>query len=221
MPAAPSRVRTPNPLLAALGRVLEAVLARAIALDPDTRARLAALDGRAVTLDLAGASGRSAPALRIVVDGGRLRVGPAFEGDSALRVAATPGSLLGLALARGRDDALPPGRVQIAGDAELARRLEQLLRGYAPDIDAAFAQAFGDVAGVAIARALRNAFAWTRGSARSLARDTAEFLTEEGRDLVARAELDDFLDDVDALRERAERLDARVRRLRAGGTGHA
>ncbi|HEY6941135.1 MAG TPA: sterol-binding protein, partial [Dokdonella sp.] len=87
--------------------------------------------------------------------------------------------------------------------------------GYAPDIDAAFAHAFGDVAGTAIARALRGAFAWSRASASSFARDAAEFLTEEGRDLVARAELEGFLDDVDGLRERAERLDARVRRLRA------
>ena len=173
--------RRPNPLLAVLGRMLESVLNRAIDLDPDTRARLDALDGRAVTLDLAGSSGRMAPALRIVVGAGRLQVGPAFEGDSALRVSATPGSLIGLALARGRDGGLPPGRVSIAGDAELARRLEQLASRFAPDIDAAFARAFGDVAGFRIARAFRGAFAWSRTSAQSLARDTAEFLTEEGR----------------------------------------
>jgi len=209
--------RRSNPLLAVLGRALESVLNRAIDLDPDTRARLDALDGRAVTLDLAGPSGRTAPALRIAVEAGRLRVGPAFEGDSALSVRATPGSLLGLALARGRDGALPPGRVEIAGDAELARRLEQLASRYAPDIDAAFARAFGDVAGMQIARAFRGAFAWSRRSAQALARDTAEFLTEEGRDLVARAELDTFLDDVDAVRERADRLAARVGRLVARG----
>jgi len=68
-----------------------------------------------------------------------------------------------------------------------------------------------------IARAFRGAFAWSRKSAASLARDTAEFLTEEGRDLVARAELDTFLDDVDAVRERADRLAARVGRLVARG----
>jgi ubiquinone biosynthesis protein UbiJ len=209
------RPRSPNPLLAVLGRALETVLNRAVDLDPDTQGRLAALDGRAVTLDLAGASGRSAPALRIAVEGARLRVGPAFEGDSALRVAATPGSLLTLALARGRDGALPPGKVQIAGDAELARRLEQLAHGYAPDFDAAFANVFGDVVGFQLARAFRGAFAWSRASVRSFARDTAEFLTEEGRDLVARAELEGFLDEVDALRERADRLEARVRRLAA------
>ena len=80
--------RRPNPLLGVLGRALESVLNRAIDLDPDTRARLDDLDGRAVTLDLAGSSGQMAPALRLAVEAGRLRVGPAFEGDSALRVRA-------------------------------------------------------------------------------------------------------------------------------------
>lgn len=216
MSASPAPSRRPNPVLAVLGRALESALNRALALDPDTRARLAALDGRAVTLDFAGGSGRPAPALRLVVDGERLCVGPAFDGESALRVAATPASLLALAFARGRADALAPGRVQIAGDAELARRLEQIANRFAPDVDEAFARAFGDIAGPRIARTFRAAFAWSRDSAKSLARDAAEFLTEEGRDLVARAELEQFLDDVDAVRERTDRLAARVERLRRG-----
>lgn len=218
MSASPAPSRRPNPVLAVFGRALESALNRALALDPDTRARIGALDGRAVTLDFAGDSGRPAPALRLLVDGERLRVGPAFEGDSALRVAATPASLVAMALARGRDGALAPGRVQIAGDAELARRLEQIASRFEPDFDEAFARAFGDIAGPPIARALRGAFAWSRDAAGAFARDTAEFLTEEGRDLVARAELDGFLDDVDGLRERGDRLAARVERLRRSST---
>lgn len=218
MSASPAPSRRPNPVLAVLGRALESALNRALALDPETRAQVAALDGRAVTLDFAGGSGRPAPALRLAVDGERLRVGPAFEGESALRVAATPSSLVALALAhaRGRDGALAPGRVQIAGDAELARRLERIAGRFEPDVDEAFARAFGDIAGPRLARAFRAAFAWSRESAQALARDAAEFLTEEGRDLVARAELDAFLDDVDTLRERGDRLAARVERLRRG-----
>ena len=211
MPDATSSSDTPspNPILGALGRALEAALNRVVALDPDTQARIAALDGRALTLDL----GNGAPTMRLAVDGARLRIGPAAGGASALRVAATPGALLRLALARGRDGALPPGRIEIAGDAELARRLEQIAKRFAPDFDEAFARVFGDVAGVQIARALREGLAWTHRSARALARDGAEFLTEEGRDLVARAELDVFLDEVDGVREQADRLEARVRRL--------
>lgn len=210
-PASQGPARAPNPVLALLGRALEGALNRLVALDVETASRLSSLDGRSLTIDFKSAL----PSMRITVDGGRLRIGPAFEGDSTLRVAASPGALLGLALARGRDGAMTPGSVEIAGDAELARRLERIAANFAPDFDEAFARAFGDVVGFRIARAVRSALAWSRSSARSFAQDTAEFLSEEGRDLVPRAELDTFLDEVDAARERADRLDARVRRLAA------
>jgi ubiquinone biosynthesis protein UbiJ len=209
-PPAPA-ARAPNPILAVLGRALEGALNRIVDLDPDTRTRIAALDGRAITLDFRNAL----PSMRITVEGDRLGIGPASAGESALRVAATPANLLSLAFARGKDGALAPGRIDIAGDAELARRLEQIAMRFAPDFDEAFARAFGDVAGFQIARALRRGFAWSRASAHAFAQDTVEFLTEEGRDLVAKAELEQFLDDVDTLRERADRLAARVRRLGA------
>lgn len=205
--------RTPNPLLAMLGRVLEAALNHIVALDPDTQARISALDGRAITLDFKGAL----PAMRIAVTGDRLGIGPAFIGDSALRIAAKPSSLLALALARGKAGTVLPGRVEIAGDAELARRLEHVATRFAPDFDEAFARVFGDVVGFQVARAIRGGLAWSRASAHAFAQDAAEFLTEEGRDLIAKAELESFLDDVDELRERTDRLEARLRRVAALG----
>lgn len=42
----------------------------------------------------------------------------------------------------------------------------------------------------------------------------AEYLTEESRDVVPRAELEAFYDDVDALRDDVERLAAKLARLR-------
>lgn len=206
-------VRSPNPALELLGRALEVALDRVLDLDPETRKELRALDGRALIFEF-----RNTPlAMSIAVNGDRLAIGPAFEGTSALRVAATPAALLGLALTRGREGAVTPGTIEIAGDADLARRLERIASRFAPDFDEAFARIFGDVAGFQIARGLRRAFSTVQKSAHSFARDTAEFLTEEGRDLVAKAELETFLDDVDALRERADRLDARVRRLQLLG----
>lgn len=198
-----------NPLLAALGRVLERVLERAVALDEETRSRLAGLEGRRVGVDLRG----TPLALAIGVEGGRLVVGPLREAPADLGVRATPGSLLAFVLRGAGDAALPPGKVEISGDAELARRLERLLRDYRPDVEEAFAHTFGDVAGVPLAGALHGAFAWTRDSATGFVRDGAEFLRDDSRDLVAPAEIDDFLDAVDALRDRADRLAARIERL--------
>lgn len=201
--------RTPNPILAVLGRLLESALNRAVALDPDTARRIAALDGRSLTVDFKG----TPLALRLVVDGERLRVGPAFEGDSALRVAATPGALLAMALRRGSDDAVAPGKVEIAGDADLARRLEKLASGFRPDVEEAFARVLGDTLGVPIAQGFAHALEFARERGEALLQDGADYLRDESRDAVAPGEMDDFLDEVDALRERGDRLEARVARL--------
>jgi len=206
--------RQPNPLLARLGRLLEAALNRGLALDDATRAQLGTLEGRRIGVELRG----TPLALAITVDGGRLRVGPHWQAASDLNLRAAPGSLLAFALRKGDESPRPPGKVDISGDAELARRIEKLLHGFRPDIEEAFAKTFGDVVGVPLARALHGAFTWSRESADALVRDGAEFLRDDSRDLIAPAEMDRFLDDVDALRERVDRLVARIDRV-AGPSG--
>lgn len=203
--------RTPNPLLSLLGRLLQMALNRALALDPDTRSQLRRLDGRALSVEF-----RNTPlALRLAVSGETLEVGPAFAGDSALRVAATPGSLVAMLLRRGDDAALAPGKVEIAGDAELARRLEKIASGYRPDFEEAFTRVFGDVLGVKIAQGFASGLRYARERGEALVRDGADYLREESRDLIAPGEMDEFLDDVDTLRERGDRLEARIARLAA------
>lgn len=211
MSADPSR--QPNPVLARLGTLLAATLNRALALDPPSRDAVAALEGRRIGVQLRGTN----LALAIDVRDGKLAVGPHWQAPAELNLHASPTGLLAFALRRGEESPLPPGKVDISGDAELARRLEKLLRDFRPDVEEAFAQTFGDVLGVPLARALSRAFAWTRASAYAFAQDSAEYLREESRDLVAPTEMEQFLDDVDRLRERADRLDARVQRLRTRG----
>jgi ubiquinone biosynthesis protein UbiJ len=211
-----TETRPPNPLLVRLARLLEAALNRVLALDEPTRSQLLNLEGQRIGLELRG----TGLALEVTVTQGRLVVGPLRELPGDFTVRATPGSLLALALRAGDDSAVAPGKVDISGDAELARRIEKLVRGFRPDVEEAFAQTFGDVLGVPVARALSAALAWSRDSARAVAHDSAEFLRDESRDLIAPAEMDLLLDDIDALRERADRLAARIARVtRAAGGG--
>lgn len=208
-----------HPLRAVLGRALEFALERALALDPQTRAALGALEGRELSFALQA----PALALRLRVEQGRLRVGPdrgAREADLGVR--STLGALLAQVLPGPERGALPVGQVRISGDAELARRVQQLLQRYEPDVEEAFTRAFGDVAGVQIARALRRGLDWSRATATTLLRDGADYLSEESRDLVPKAELEVFLDEVDAVRDAVERLQRkidRVRRQAVGGGG--
>ena len=64
----------------------------------------------------------------------------------------------------------------------------------------------GPIIGPQVARVLREGLRDGQRIAGNLARDAAEFVTEEWRDVVGSAELVAFNDDVDALRDRAERL---------------
>ena len=205
----------PQPLRKLAGRALETALNHTLSLDPDTQQRLAALNGRSVQLHLRGPE----IALAVTVEDARLKVGPPQD-DSQLRVAATPGSLLAMVFRRD-DDGIAPGKVEIAGDAELARRLEKLASKFAPDFEEAFARTFGDVMGVPLAKAVRKGLAHARETAMHLTEDSADWLREEARIALAPGEVESFLDGVDTLRERSDRLESRVQRLTRRLQGNA
>lgn len=198
------------------GRALEAALNRALALDPDTREALKALEGRKIALSLEA----PALALQIGVAGERLQVGPVEPSQQPdLAVRSTLGGLLAqlpafMGNALRKDNAAPVGRVHVSGDAELARRLQTLAGRFDPDWRQPFVSVFGEIVGVQIANAVRGALRQLRSAGGNLAQNAAEFVTEESRDVVGRAELNAFHDDVDALRDDVERLQAKVERLR-------
>jgi ubiquinone biosynthesis accessory factor UbiJ len=194
------------------GRTLEAALNRALSLDPEIRDGLRALDGRSVALHVA------APdlALQVTVAGDRLQVGPVGSGRQPdLSVRSTLGGLISQLPFLRNDNAPPIGKLRIEGDADLARRLQRLAERFDPDWQQPFASVFGDVVGVQIANALRAGLRHARDAGSAFASNAAEYVTEESRDVVGRDELNAFHDDVDNLRDDAERLAVRIGRLRS------
>ena len=193
------------------GKALEVALNRALALDAETQVALRGLDGQRVALQLT-----SPPlALQVRVDGDALRVGPVdADREPDLGVRTTLAGLLGQIPLFRRDDAPPVGKLRIEGDAELARRLQQLAQRFDPDWALPFTRMFGDVLGVQVAKTVSSGLRQAQVVGRNLAETAAEFVTEESRDVVPRAELDAFHDDVDALRDDAERIAAKIARMR-------
>ena len=189
------------------GRVLEAALNRALALDPDTRAGLSALDGQRLQLHL-----ESPPlAIELRVDGEALRVGPVRGEEPDLSVRAGIGALLGQLPFLQGSGATPVGKVRISGDAELARRLQKLAQGFDPDFAQPFAEALGPVIGPQVAKLVAGGLREARVQGEEFARTAADYLTEETGEVVPKAEQQAFFDDVDALRDRVERAAARMR----------
>lgn len=226
-PASPFNWKVPA------GLALETALNRALALDPDTREALRALDGQRIELTLQSSTkqpstnqpptnARPPLALQVRVDGEQLRVGPVeVEGEPELSVRGTLSGLIAQLPAPfgnlfRRDDAPPVGTLRVSGDAELARRLQRLAERFDPDWQQPFAAVFGDVLGVQIAKAIAGGLKQARIAGRNLAESAAEFVTEESRDVVPRAELNAFFDDVDGVRDDIERIAARIARVQQG-----
>lgn len=193
------------------GRALETALNHALALDEDTRHGLQALDGQHIVLTLT-----SPPlALQVRVDGTVLRVEAVdAEREPDLGVRATLGGLIDQLPIFRSNNAPPVGKLRIEGDVDLARRLQKLAQTFDPDWQLPFVKVFGEVLGVQIAKAAAAALKHAQVAGRNLAETAADYVTEESRDVVPRAELAAFHDDVDALRDDVERIAARIARLR-------
>lgn len=196
---------------------IESLLNRGIDQSLRARAVTGRLHGTSMELRIEGL----AP-IRIAAFSGRLALatgpgggaGAAAGTDPDAVIAGPPLALLELFARRG-DSSAPRGseRVHISGDAEIAARYRELLELARPDWEEELSRLIGDLPARRVSLAARAAFSWARGFARSARANVAEYLQEESRALVSKPEVEEFLSQVDALRETADRVEARIARL--------
>ena len=163
------------------------------------------LDGRTVSLVV-----ESTPLVFYFrADAGRIALTASHEGTTDATLSGTPIGLLALAGPRA-EGALRGGGVRIEGDAEVAQKFRDLLAESQPDFEEELSRVIGDVAARNLANLARGFLDFGRKTGRSLAANVSEYLQEEGRDVPTRTEMEEFLSDVDRLRDDVERLDARL-----------
>ena len=190
-------------------RLLERLIDGALDLDPETRSALAELSGKIVDVESIGAG-----SLRLRIDGERVRIGPRDDAaDADVTIRGAPLSLLRFAFAGNREAQILGEEVSLQGDMALAARLQRIAARLDIDFEEAFARHLGDVPAHELVRAMRGLGGWLSGAGSALLEDASEYLRHETALTPGRAEADRFVNDVDDLRDDAERLEARVARL--------
>ena len=146
-------------------------------------------------------------ALRVRLSVDRLGLAASDEAADA-EVAGAPLSLLSML----RDAESPAGRnrVTISGDPELAQSFQKLLGFARPEIEAEVARVIGEAPAALASRAVHSALGFLRRVRTTATHSAAEYLTEESRDLPAKAEADLHLSQVDRIREDVVRTAARI-----------
>jgi ubiquinone biosynthesis protein UbiJ len=189
---------------------LEALLNRAVRLDPEARRRLQPLHGRVIKLELIGLDLH----LYLIPDPGGIQLLSELEGEPDCTLRGTPLDLAGMRDSRESADQLFSGAVQVEGDSGVAHQFGELLASLDIDWEEQLSHLTGDVIAHEVGNLTRGFMHWGSRLTHTFGLNLQEYLQEELRLLPGRYELESFLDDVDRLRDDAERLSARVARLR-------
>lgn len=189
---------------------LEVGLNRYLALEPEVLAECAKLDGRVVALHVPELDW----SIHLQFHRGGLRVAAAVEETPEVTVTGPLRVLLRLIAQQARGEERLPAGLKVQGDVELLSRLQHMLARVGFDPEELAAHYLGDAAAHRLIGAARQFLGWGRRSADTLALDTAEYLREETRDLVHRADVEAWMDEVDRVRDGVDRLAARLSRLK-------
>jgi ubiquinone biosynthesis protein UbiJ len=109
--------------------------------------------------------------------------------------------------------AMPSELVHTAGDSTMAVDFGNILQNLRWDAEEDLSKVFGDVLGHRIASFGAGLFAQQKQAALNLAANLTEYWTEERPLLAKRQQIASFVQQVDQLRDDAERLEKRVARL--------
>ncbi|MFK7859109.1 MAG: SCP2 domain-containing protein [Granulosicoccus sp.] len=197
----------PFPITLALEKAIDAMLR----MDPETRERLAALDGCVIRVNV---TSPPVTTLLTVVDSKVFLAQPDdTNGPDPHTDTTITGSLSALHSLLDGNDAVYKGEVQIAGDIGVSQQLKQIVAQLDPDWQDAVSPFLGDSLTHRLDRAQSRLSAWLRRSRDSFDQNTSEYLQEEVELLAPNGEVHHFCREIDELRAAADRLDARVYRL--------
>ena len=107
------------------------------------------------------------------------------------------------------------GSLEFSGDPHQAEEFQRLLNFAKPDLEEELSAVVGDVAAHRIGEVARGLGKWGRDASAVMGANLREYLQEESRDVPSRYEVDRFSKRVGSLRDDIDRLEARIKRLRA------
>ena len=186
---------------------LEQAINRLIELDPAVAARLTPLHGKVIRVELRG----TGIELNFVPGhDGHLQLLGSVEGEPDSTLSGSPLDLIRASDSSEGARQLFSGNIRIEGDNQAAHRFSEALGSLDIDWEEQLSRLTGDIAAHEIGRGLRAVVREGRRIGRSSGENLSEYLTEEARLLPHRFEVEDFLSDVDTLRDDVERLAARI-----------
>lgn len=186
--------------------ILDKALNKAIKYDLEAQAKLKPHVGKIVHLEIKPIDLHLW--LRIAED--HITVNSSSEDEADTTISGKPSSLFAMASSQhisGLDS------VVINGDATLGQFIADFLKKLNPDTEEALCATFGEMPGYHLANALQGFRRQAERMGGSFMENIKDFLVHEDRQLIAPAEMEQFLDDVDDLQADLVRVERKLKQL--------
>ncbi|MCK4834761.1 MAG: SCP2 sterol-binding domain-containing protein [Gammaproteobacteria bacterium] len=189
--------------------IIEAVINRYLALDPEMLGKLAQFDGKVIKLELTGIN----KVLYMLPNDSGIQVLADYQGVVDTVLKGTPISLFRMGLVSNAASLLLKGEIEISGDTRLGHQFKNVFSQMDIDWSEPLASMVGDGLAYQLHQSGSALSRWGKETIKSVSTSFSEYLQEESRDVVTETELDMFNGEVDRLREDVERLQARIELL--------
>ena len=163
-----------TPLPGMLALALETAINQVLQMDIESPSRVKKLENRLLQLDLEGLN----ITLFFTFKYGNVRVRLEANGESDTIISGTPLALFSMVEPEDAEWGLPDSKVQINGDASLARDLERIFSKLDPDWESPLTGILGEVAGYQAAQGIRQGVENARETARNASKIWSEFIKD-------------------------------------------
>jgi ubiquinone biosynthesis protein UbiJ len=163
-----------TPLPGMLALALETAINQVLHMDRESPARVKKLEDRLLQLDLEGLG----ITLFFTFKYGNVRVRLEADGTPDTVISGTPVALFSMAEPEDANWGLPDSKVQINGDASLARDLERIFSKLDPDWEGPLVGMLGDTAGYQAVQGIRQGVKVAKETARTAGKLLSDFMKD-------------------------------------------
>jgi len=189
-----------------IANTLEMSVNRYLALDPYAVEACNDLEGRSIMLELRELKFP----IYFKVENNRLKVYSVLEEKVDAKIKSSIPVLFKMAVT-GSDETLLGSGTEMSGNMDVGRQFRNIFKNMAIDWEEIVSKYTGDIVAHRLGNGVRDLRRWMGNSAEIIKRDVTEYLQEESLLLPAKYEIENYIQQVDEIRQAADRAEARLK----------
>lgn len=193
---------------------IEQAINRYIELDPEYSQKLVPLYGSIIEIELSGIAFR----LFLRTDAKGIICQGDFDGESDCCVKGSPIALMKMTLGEkgAQTKGLFAGEVEISGDIQLGQKMKQVLDTIEIDWEEHVSHITGDIFAYRLGQFVKQGNNWFKESTQQIQENVRDYFVYESEDVPQPAEVNNYVSQVDVLRDDVARAEARIKNIHRG-----